>query len=88
LTLFYGLPYLAPEEIEDCFVMDIMSSAPDASHFNVSRRLNFGDYINEGKDTGVDGIKLSVEVRVECFRSVCCSFTSFPWNIFPNVFSW
>jgi hypothetical protein len=28
-TLFYDLPYLAAEEIEDCFVMDIMSSAPD-----------------------------------------------------------
>jgi hypothetical protein len=27
LTLFYGLPYLAPEEIEDCFVMDITSQS-------------------------------------------------------------
>jgi hypothetical protein len=30
-----------------------------ASHFNVSCRLKFGDYINEGKYTGVGGIKLS-----------------------------
>jgi hypothetical protein len=33
LTLFYGLPYLDAEEIEDCFFMDTMSSASAVSTF-------------------------------------------------------
>jgi hypothetical protein len=40
LTLFYGLPYLAAEEIEDCFVMDIMSSPLDDAKCH-----QFADYI-------------------------------------------
>ena len=42
LTLFYGLPYLAAEEIEDCFVMDNMSSAPDDAKCH-----QFADYLLE-----------------------------------------
>ena len=42
LTLFYGLPYLAAEEIEDCFVMDIMSSPLDDAKCHP-----FADYMLE-----------------------------------------
>ena len=42
LTLFYGLPYLDTEEIEDCFVMDIMSSEPDDAKCH-----QFADYMLE-----------------------------------------
>ena len=42
LTLFYGLPYLDAEEIEDCFFMDIMSSAQDDAKCH-----QFADYMLE-----------------------------------------
>jgi hypothetical protein len=36
LTRFFGLPFLAPDEVEDCFTDDIMSDAPDASLYDKS----------------------------------------------------
>jgi hypothetical protein len=41
LTLFYGLPYLDAEEIEDCFFMDTMSSAQDDAKCH-----QFADYMS------------------------------------------
>lgn len=42
LTLFYGLPYLAAEEIEYCFVMNVISSAPVDAQCH-----QFADYMLE-----------------------------------------
>jgi len=42
LTRFFGLPFLAPDEVEDCFTDDIMSDAPDAEAC-----MKFSDYILE-----------------------------------------
>jgi hypothetical protein len=42
LTRFFGLPFLAPDEVEDCFTDDIMSDAPDAEAC-----MKFFDYILE-----------------------------------------
>ena len=41
-SVFYGLPYLDVEEIEDCFFMDIMSSAQDDAQCH-----QFADYMLE-----------------------------------------
>ena len=42
LTRFFGLPFLAPDEVEDYFTDDIMSDAPDADAC-----MTFSDYILE-----------------------------------------
>ena len=46
LTLFYGLPYLAAEEIEDCVVMDIMSSEPDDAICHQFADYMLGNYVS------------------------------------------
>ena len=33
LTNFFGLPFLKPDEIEDCFVEDLFSEAPQDSRY-------------------------------------------------------
>jgi hypothetical protein len=46
LTLFYGLPYLAAEEIEDCVVMDITSSEPDDAKCHQFADYMLGNYVS------------------------------------------
>ena len=40
LSLFFGLLFLPPEQIEECFVEDIMSEAPTDN-----RCVKFADYV-------------------------------------------
>jgi len=40
LSLFFGLPFLPQEQIEECFVVDIMSEAPTDN-----RCVKFADYV-------------------------------------------
>ena len=42
LSSFFGLPYLSPDQIEDCFVDDIMTESPTDS-----RCIKFADYVLE-----------------------------------------
>jgi len=43
LKLFFGLPFLRPDEVDDCFVTDIMALLPP----NNSKLTAFTDYILE-----------------------------------------
>jgi len=43
LKLFFGLPFLRPDEVDDCFVTDIMALLPP----NNSKLSAFTDYILE-----------------------------------------
>jgi len=47
LKYFFGLPFLHPEEVENCFIEDIMSIQPNDSKIREFTDYVFDNYINE-----------------------------------------
>lgn len=89
LKLFFGLSFLNPEEVEECFVFDIFSEAPDCE-----RAIEFADYV---VNTYIDQsskfppiLWANSDLEIKRTTNGCESFHNEFGNLFynshPNIF--
>lgn len=90
LNYVFGLPFLQPSEVSDCFALDLMSTQP-----NDSRVIEFSDYILENY-IDEQQAKLPPKIWASCTSSVtrttnCCEsfhskFNECFYKTYPSLF--